>query len=80
MSDIVVCPKCESEFTYEQDGKMVCSQCFNEFTPGETAEEDKILDAHGHELQNGDTVVVINGKLSASLPEFDELVEKSTKQ
>ena len=27
-----------------------------------------------------DTVVVINGKLSASLPAFDELVEKSTQQ
>ena len=26
--------------------------------PGETP-EDKILDAHGHELQNGDSVVVI---------------------
>ncbi|MGV8916029.1 MAG: zinc ribbon domain-containing protein YjdM [Kaistella sp.] len=59
MSDTIVCPKCESEFTYEQDGKMVCSQCFNEWKPGETAEEDKILDAHGNELQNGDTVVVV---------------------
>lgn len=27
-----------------------------------------------------DTVVVINGKLAASLPEFDELVEKSNKE
>ncbi len=27
-----------------------------------------------------DTVEVINGKLSASISEFDELVEKSTKQ
>ncbi len=59
MSDTIVCPKCESEFTYEQDEKMVCSQCFNEWKPGETAEEDKILDAHGNELQNGDTVVVV---------------------
>ena len=59
MSTIVSCPKCQSEFTYEQDDKMVCSQCFYEWTPGETSDEDKIFDAHGHELQNGDSVVVI---------------------
>lgn len=59
MSDAVICPKCESEFTYEQDGKMVCSQRFNEWVPGESSDEDKIFDAHGHELQNGDSVVVI---------------------
>lgn len=59
MSDTVECPKCKSEFTYEEDGKMVCSQCFNEWIPGETSEEDKILDAHGNELENGDTVVLI---------------------
>lgn len=59
MSETAICPKCQSEFTYEQDGKMVCSQCFNEWTPGETAEKDKILDANGNELQNGDSVVVV---------------------
>ena len=59
MSDSISCPKCQSEFTYEQDGKTVCSQCFYEWTPGETSDEDKILDANGNELQNGDTVVVV---------------------
>ena len=59
MSDTIICPKCQSEFTYEQYDKMVCSQCFHEWTPGETAEEDKVIDANGNELQNGDTVVVV---------------------
>ena len=59
MSEPVICPKCQSEFTYEDAGKMVCSQCFHEWTPGETPDEDKILDANGNELQNGDSVVVI---------------------
>lgn len=59
MSDTILCPKCQSEFTYEQDDVMVCSQCFNEWKPGETSDEDKILDAHGNELKDGDTVVVI---------------------
>ena len=63
MSDVVICPKCSSEFTYEQDDLMVCSQCFYEWNPKETAVETdnsgKILDANGNELQDGDSVVVV---------------------
>ena len=63
MSDVVICPKCSSEFTYEQDGLMICSQCFYEWNPKETGAENdnsgKILDANGNELQDGDSVVVV---------------------
>lgn len=59
MSEEIKCPKYGSEYTYEQDGMMVCSQCFHEFDPNETGNEDKILDSNGNELQNGDSVVVI---------------------
>jgi len=59
MSETVLCPKCQSEFTYEQDNMMVCSQCFYEWDPAETANEGKIFDSNGNELQNGDSVVVI---------------------
>lgn len=59
MSDVILCPKCQSEYTYEQDGMMVCSQCFNEWDPAEAADADKIFDSNGNELQNGDFVVVI---------------------
>lgn len=59
MSDAVLCPKCQSEFTYEQDNLMVCSQCFNEWDPAEEASANKILDANGNELQTGDSVVVV---------------------
>ena len=38
------CPKCGSEFTYEQDNLLVCSQCFHEFDPAEVGNEDKIFD------------------------------------
>lgn len=56
----VICPKCESEFTYEQDNLMVCSQCFYEWDPAaETSDNPKILDSNGNELQDGDSVVVI---------------------
>ena len=37
------CPKCGSEFTYEQDNLLVCSQCFHEFDSAEVGAEDKIL-------------------------------------
>lgn len=59
MSDAVICPKCQSEFTYEQDGLMVCSQCFHEWNPAEADDSEKILDANGNELKAGDSVVVV---------------------
>ncbi|MGD1320038.1 zinc ribbon domain-containing protein YjdM [Chryseobacterium sp. 2R14A] len=59
MSDAVICPKCSSEFTYEQDSLMVCSQCFNEWNPAESDDSEKILDSNGNELKDGDSVVVI---------------------
>jgi len=59
MSDAVICPKCSSEFTYEQDGLMVCSQCFHEWNPVENDDSEKILDSNGNELKDGDSVVVI---------------------
>jgi protein PhnA len=63
MSDNVKCPKCHSEFTYPDQNKMICSQCFHEWNP-ENEKEDavsdqKILDANGNELKDGDAVIVI---------------------
>lgn len=59
MSDTVLCPKCQSEFTYESDNLMVCSQCFYEWNPDDVEDSGKILDANGNELQDGDSVVVV---------------------
>lgn len=64
MSNTIHCPKCESEFTYEQANLMVCSQCFHEWDPTAVVETDEaksilVLDANGNELQDGDTVTVI---------------------
>lgn len=57
------CPKCNSEFTYEDQNKMVCSQCFHEWEPQaeetETESGLKVLDSNGNELINGDSVMVI---------------------
>lgn len=59
MSDTFLCPKCNSEFTYEQDNLQVCSQCFHEWDPAEITDEDAVIDSNGNVLQNGDSVVVI---------------------
>ena len=59
MSDPIICPKCESEFTYAQDDLMVCSQCFHEWNPAESEARETILDINGNELQNGDSVIVM---------------------
>ena len=63
MSDLVKCPKCESEYTYENGALTVCSMCFHEWNQEELAaqkdKEGKVFDANGNELQNGDSVVVV---------------------
>ncbi|AIL44837.1 alkylphosphonate utilization protein [Elizabethkingia anophelis] len=61
MSDTILCPKCNSEFTYPQDNLMVCSQCFHEWDPADVSadSDDKVFDSNGNELQDGDSVVVI---------------------
>ena len=64
MSEFPPCPKCKCEYTYSNGSLMVCPECFHEWNPEEAATElseasDKILDANGNELQDGDTVVVI---------------------
>lgn len=57
------CPKCNSEYTYENGSLFVCPECGHEWTLESEAEnnEDKkvIKDANGNVLNDGDTVTVI---------------------
>lgn len=65
MSEFPPCPKCKCEYTYASDDLIVCPECFYEWNPDEQPApdaadvSDKVLDANGNELQNGDTVIVI---------------------
>ena len=63
MSDIIPCPKCKSELTYQDQDLMICSQCFHEWDPAEVLIESessvKVLDSNGNELTDGDSVIVI---------------------
>lgn len=63
MNDTILCPECNSDVTYPSQNMMICTQCGHEWEPAveaaAAAATGKVLDAHGNELQNGDTVVVI---------------------
>ncbi|KMJ59890.1 alkylphosphonate utilization protein [Bacillus sp. LL01] len=61
MSTLPNCPKCNSEYTYEDGNLLVCPECAYEWNPGsEKVEEEKVFkDANGNILNDGDTVTVI---------------------
>lgn len=66
MSQLPSCPKCASEFTYEDGDMMVCPDCAHEWSrtavvdAGEAAAGPAVVkDANGNVLQNGDSVIVV---------------------
>ncbi|MNZ84757.1 hypothetical protein D3C78_1035240 [compost metagenome] len=63
LSNLPNCPKCNSEYTYEDGILLVCPECFHEWSLGsdsKAGEDEKIVkDANGNVLQDGDTVTVI---------------------
>lgn len=62
MSKLPNCPKCNSEYTYEDGSMLICPECSHEWSLQEDTEdsgEKVIKDANGNVLQDGDTVTVI---------------------
>ena len=63
MSDLPKCPKCNSEYTYEDRNIFVCPDCAHEWgkeAVNEVADQKRVVrDAHGNELHDGDSVTVI---------------------
>jgi protein PhnA len=60
MENLPNCPKCNSEYTYEDGNLLVCPECAYEWTPStETEEENVIKDSNGNILKDGDTITVI---------------------
>ncbi|MEQ2527863.1 alkylphosphonate utilization protein [Robertmurraya yapensis] len=62
MSTLPNCPKCNSEYTYEDGVLFVCPECSHEWSPnsdGANDDEKVIKDANGNVLSDGDTVTVI---------------------
>ncbi len=63
MAPLPKCPKCSSEYTYEDGSIYVCPECAHEWSKDATAEaavDQRIVrDAVGNVLRDGDTVTVI---------------------
>ena len=63
MSTLPPCPKCNSEFTYEDGGVYICPECAHEWSGQATAATEAAgrvyRDSAGNVLQDGDTVTVI---------------------
>jgi len=63
MITVPKCPKCSSEYTYENDGMLICPECSHEWN--KEVESDKVgdkkifKDANGNILNNGDSVALI---------------------
>ena len=63
MSNLPNCPKCNSEYTYEDGSLFICPECAHEWAAEleiETDEDKKIIkDVNGNVLNDGDSVTVI---------------------
>ena len=80
MNELPNCPKCNSEYTYEDGNLFVCPECAHEWVLGsetEDDEEEKVYkDANGNVLNDGDSVTVIKDlKVKGS----SSVVKKGTK-
>ncbi len=55
------CPKCQSEYVYQDQQQLICPECAYEWNPEQAAEEDTITvkDSNGTLLAEGDKVTFI---------------------
>lgn len=63
MSQLPNCPKCGSEYTYEDGNLYICPECAHEWSQDASSESSSdtlvVKDANGTILQDGDDVTVI---------------------
>ena len=63
MSDLPNCPKCNSEYTYQDVSVYICPECAHEWSANaksdSTDNEPIIKDSNGKTLQDGDTITLI---------------------
>lgn len=58
MSKLPNCPKCNSEYVYEDGHLMICPECGYEWTA--SSEEAQIVrDANGNQLAEGDSITIM---------------------
>ena len=60
MEKLPECPKCGSEYTYEDGVLLVCPECAHEWSEQEEKQENILhKDTNGVTLNSGDTVTII---------------------
>lgn len=62
MSALPNCPKCQSEYTYEDGDLLICPECSHEWSKTAVTNDDVVAvikDSNGNVLTDGDTVTVI---------------------
>jgi protein PhnA len=62
MPEMPKCPKCNSEYTYEDRGLFICPECGHEWSADSATSEEEglvVKDSNGNLLSDGDTVTVI---------------------
>ena len=62
MSDLPNCPACDSSFTYEDAGMLMCPECAHEWSADAAAPSEDgpvVKDSNGNVLADGDTISVI---------------------
>lgn len=62
MSTLPNCPKCNSEYTYEDGLMLVCPECAHEWNANAAEASDDVLvvkDANGNVLQDGDSITIV---------------------
>lgn len=60
--EIPPCPKCKSDFVYNDRDHYVCPECGHEWNPGQKSAPNNsfmVRDANGNQLQEGDSVTLI---------------------
>lgn len=55
------CPRCQSEYVYQDQSLLICPECAHEWDPAQvdTQESIDVKDANGTLLSDGDKVTVI---------------------
>ncbi|MEG0640964.1 MAG: zinc ribbon domain-containing protein YjdM [Clostridium sp.] len=63
MASLPNCPKCNSEYTYEDGILLICPECAHEWSTESNNEDSEdglvVKDANGNILSNGDSVTLI---------------------
>ena len=62
MNTLPNCPKCNSEYTYEDGNLFICPECSYEWTlesEKQAEEANLVKDANGNILNDGDSITII---------------------